>query len=64
METAMVPCAAPGLGEDYDSRQEILISLAQLLVKYPARKLISSSNFNGIGEGDPSDEGLISWFKA
>ena len=52
------------LGEDYDPRQEMLISLTQLLVKYPAHGLIIGGDFNGIDEGDPSDDGSILCYKA
>ena len=46
-----------GLGEDYDPRQEMLISLANFLSAYPTHELIIGGDFNDIAEGDPSSEG-------
>jgi hypothetical protein len=31
---------------------------------YPDHELIIGGDFNGIGEGDPTEEGSISWFTA
>jgi hypothetical protein len=53
-----------GLGEEYDPRKEVLISLANLLSKYPDHELIIGGDFNGVDEGDPSEEGSIAWFTA
>ena len=51
-----------GLGEDYDPRREMLISLAKFLAMYPDHDRISGGDFNGIDKGDPTEEGSIAWF--
>ena len=40
----------------------MLISLAHFLSTYPDHELIIGGDFNGIDEGDPSEEGSIAWF--
>ena len=53
-----------GLGEDYDPRKEMLISLVNLLSKYPDHELIIGGDFNGVDECDSLEEGSIAWFTA
>ena len=42
----------------------MLIFLVNLLSKYPNHELIIGGNFNGVDEGDSSEEGSIAWFTA
>ena len=42
----------------------MLISLVNLLSQYPDHELIIGGDFNGVDEGDSSEEGSIAWFTA
>ena len=41
-----------GLGEEYDPRKEMLISLVNLLSKYPDHELIIGGDFNGLARAN------------
>ena len=45
-----------GLREEYDPREEMLISLATVVGNYPDHELIIGGDFNELDDGDPSEK--------